>query len=220
MKDWWCIRKPTIALSIRKCTPPGPKKDFDWRLATPERAYDAGFRRLGIGALFGLADWRYEALALAAHCQFLLNRCWKSSLTVSFPRLRPCAGDFQPRHIVSDRSLVQLISAFRLFLPDLGIVLSTREPSRLRDGLWRLGVTHASAGSHTEPGGYTGAGRQNLHHTVRGRQLALAGDESSIAGATGQFDIADHRTPAEVASQLAAIGIEPVWKDWDFALGT
>jgi 2-iminoacetate synthase len=204
----------------------GPKKDFDWRLATPERAYDAGFRRLGIGALFGLADWQSEAFSLAAHSHFLLNRCWKSSLTVSFPRLRPCAGDFQPRHILSDRKLVQLVAAFRMFLPDLGIVLSTREPSQLRDGLMPLGITHASAGSHTEPGGYSGAGRQNLHQTVRGRQLALShendpapADPGHPSGATGQFDIADHRAPGEVARFLQTIGYEPVWKDWDFALG-
>ena len=84
----------------------GPKKNFDWRLETPERAYAAGFRRLGIGALYGLADWRYEALCLAAHAQYLLRVCWKSSLTISFPRLRPCAGEFQPLTHITDRELV------------------------------------------------------------------------------------------------------------------
>src|SRR5262249_13484013 len=70
----------------------GPKRDFDWRLACPERAYAAGFRRIGIGALFGLASWRPEAMALAAHLEFLLKHCWQADLTVSLPRLRPAAG--------------------------------------------------------------------------------------------------------------------------------
>ena len=141
----------------------GPKKDFDWRLATPERAYAAGFRRLGIGALFGLSDWRTEAIALAAHAEWLLKHCWKAQLTLSLPRLRPCAGSFDPIDPISDRDLTQLICALRLFLPDVGIVLSTREPATLRNGLIPLGVTLMSAGSHTEPGGYTGAGSDKLH---------------------------------------------------------
>ena len=73
----------------------GPKRNFDWRLETPERAYAAGFRRLGIGALFGLSDWRREALAVAAHAEYLLRNCWKAQLTISLPRLRPCAGEFR-----------------------------------------------------------------------------------------------------------------------------
>ena len=125
----------------------GPKRNFDWRLETPERAYHAGFRRLGIGALYGLADWRSEALAVAAHATYLLKHCWKAQVTLSLPRLRPCAGEFQPLTTLADRELVQLVAAFRLFLPDVGIVLSTREPAKLRDGLFPLGITHASAGS-------------------------------------------------------------------------
>ena len=192
----------------------GPKKDFDWRLATPERAYAAGFRRLGIGALLGLGDWRWEALSLAAHAQWLLRHCWKAQLTISLPRLRPCAGEFEPLVNVTDAELVQLTAAFRLLLPDVGIVLSTREPARLRDGLFSLGITHASAGSHTEPGGYTGAGRDKLHHTERGR----IGETIAADGATGQFDIADERPPTQVAAAINALGYEPVWKDWDAAL--
>ena len=194
----------------------GPKKNFDWRLATPERAYAAGFRRLGIGALLGLGDWRWEALCVAAHAQWLLKHCWKAQLTVSLPRLRPCAGEFEPLVHVSDAELVQLTCALRLLLPDVGIVLSTREPARLRDGLFPLGITHASTGSHTEPGGYTGAGRENLHHTERGRIVELT--EGASEWATGQFDIADERTPADVATAITGMGYEPVWKDWDSAL--
>ncbi|HET7626164.1 MAG TPA: 2-iminoacetate synthase ThiH [Verrucomicrobiae bacterium] len=203
----------------------GPKRNFDWRLETPERAYDAGFRRIGIAALFGLADWRYEALCVAAHVDYLLRNCWKAQLTISLPRLRPCAGEFQPLTHLGDRELAQLICAFRLMFPDVGLVLSTRESPKLRDGLIPLGITMISAGSHTEPGGYTGAGREKIHHTERGRIVELASGSSEWAtaenratNATGQFNIADERSPKEVADSIRKLGYEPVWKDWDGAL--
>lgn len=203
----------------------GPKRNFDWRLETPERAYTAGFRRLGIGALFGLSDWRMEALSVAAHAAYLLRTCWKAQLTISLPRLRPCAGEFQPLTTMTDRELVQLVCAFRLFLPDVGLVLSTREPAKLRDGLIPLGITMISAGSHTEPGGYTGAGKDKIHRTERGRIVELAAGSSEWAAepnratnATGQFDIADERSPQEISALLQRLGYEPVWKDWDAAL--
>jgi 2-iminoacetate synthase len=201
----------------------GPKKNFDWRLETAGRAYAAGFRRLGIGALFGLADWRYEALCVAAHADFLLRHCWKAQVTISLPRLRPCAGEFQPLTHMADRELVQLVCAFRLMFPDAGLVLSTREPARLRDGLISLGITLMSAGSHTEPGGYTGAGREKIHHTVRGKIVEVGSSEwattnGHATNATGQFEIADDRSPGEVAELIRKLGYEPVWKDWDAAL--
>jgi 2-iminoacetate synthase len=199
----------------------GPKRNFDWRLETPERAYAAGFRRIGIGALFGLADWRAEALAVAAHADYLQRHCWKAFFTISLPRLRPCAGEFQPLTRMTDRDLVQLVCAFRLLFPDVGLVLSTREPAPLRDGLIPLGITLMSAGSHTEPGGYTGAGREHLHHTVRGRIIERGASEwapSAANAATRQFDIADERSAGEVAELIRRLGYEPVWKDWDAAL--
>src|SRR5271168_4789525 len=108
---------------------------------------------------------------------------------------------------MTDRELVQLVCAFRLMFPDAGLVLSTRESARLRDGLIPLGITMISAGSHTEPGGYTGAGREKLHHTQRGRIVELAAGASEwAAGATGQFDIADQRSPGEVAEVLRRLG--------------
>jgi 2-iminoacetate synthase len=205
----------------------GPKKNFDWRLETPERAYAAGFRRLGLGALFGLADWRFEALSVAAHADYLLRHCWKSQITISLPRLRPCAGEFQPLTHMTDRELVQLVCAFRLMFPDVGLVLSTREPAPLRDGLVPLGITLMSAGSHTEPGGYTGAGKEKIHHTERGRIVELASgasewaaQENRATNATGQFEISDDRSPGEVAELIRRLGYEPVWKDWDAALTT
>jgi 2-iminoacetate synthase len=201
----------------------GPKRDFDWRLETAERAYAAGFRRLGIGALYGLGDWRREALSLAAHADYLLRHCWKAQLTISLPRLRPCAGEFAPLTHMGERELTQLICALRLVFPDVGLVLSTREPARLRDGLIPIGITMISAGSHTEPGGYTGAGREKMHRTERGRIIDLAPGASEWAGAegttnaTGQFEIADDRPPREVEALLRRLGYEPVWKDWDAA---
>jgi 2-iminoacetate synthase len=198
----------------------GPKRNFAWRMETPERAYAAGFRRIGIGALYGLSDWRYEALSVAAHAAYLLRHCWKSAITISLPRLRPCAGEFQPLTTLTDREMVQLVCAFRLMFPDIGLVLSTRELPRLRDGLIPLGITLISAGSHTEPGGYTGAGKENLHQTERGRRLELGDPGATPPGihATEQFRIADERTPGEVAERIRSLGYEPVWKDWDAAL--
>jgi 2-iminoacetate synthase len=199
----------------------GPKKDFDWRLECPERGYAAGFRRIGIGALLGLWHWREEALALAAHAAYLLRACWRAHLTISLPRLRPAAGEFAPRHPMSDREMVQLVCALRLMFPRVGLVLSTRESPRLRDGLMPLGITLMSAGSHTEPGGYTGAGSDKLHVTKKGMKivpLPVIASEGEHARATEQFAIADDRSAGEVAARLREIGYEPVWKDWDPAL--
>jgi 2-iminoacetate synthase len=194
----------------------GPKRDFASRLGTPERAYDAGFRRLGIAPLYGLTDWRREAIAAAAHAQYLMRHCWKSALTISFPRLRPCAGEFEPLVHLTEREMVQLVCAFRLLLPDVGLVLSTRESPALRDGLLPLGITMMSAGSHTEPGGYTGAGQEHVHVTERGKIKPLA--PSADQHATGQFQIADARSSETVAGIIRRLGYEPVWKDWDAAL--
>jgi 2-iminoacetate synthase len=201
----------------------GPKRNFDWRMETPERAYAAGFRRIGIGALYGLGDWRLEAISVAAHAAYLLRNCWKAQLTISLPRLRPCAGEFQPLTHLSDRELVQLVCAFRLMFPDVGLVLSTRESAKLRNGMIPLGITLISAGSHTEPGGYTGAGQEALHHTEHGRIVELGASEWATPDhrpihATSQFQIADERSSREVADLIRQLGYEPVWKDWDMAL--
>jgi 2-iminoacetate synthase len=170
----------------------GRKRHYRWRLLGPERAARAGMRRIGIGALFGLHDdWRYEAIAVAAHARFLMKRYWRSQVTVSVPRMRPSAAGFRPRTLLGDRDLVQLIGALRLTLPDVGIVLSAREDAGFRDGLFQAGVTHTSAGSHTDPGGY--------EHP----------DE-----ATEQFEVADTRSPKEVADVLRGLGYDPVWEDW------
>jgi len=173
----------------------GKKRNFDWRLAAPDRGAQAGMRRLGVGALLGLhPDWRTEALAVAAHARALMARWWRCEVSVSLPRLRPAAGGYEPADPVGDAELVQLVCALRLLLPDVALVLSTREAPQLRDALLRLGVTHVSAGSHTEPGGY-----------------------ATPSGAEPQFEVSDTRSPAEVAAALRAAGYDPVWKDWERA---
>jgi 2-iminoacetate synthase len=148
-------------------------------------------RRLGLGALLGLhPDWRLDALAVATHAQTLMHRWWRCEVSASLPRLRPAAGGYQPAEPVGDRDLVQLLCALRLFLPDLGLSMSTREAPEVRDALLRLGVTQMSAGSHTEPGGYAEA-----------------------SDAEPQFKVSDTRSPEEVAATLRAAGYDPVWID-------
>jgi len=170
----------------------GKKRNYAWRLAAPDRAAEAGMRRLGIGALLGLtSDWRTEAIALTAHARALMRRWWRTEVTVALPRLRPAAGDYQPADPITDAAFAQLLCALRIALPDAGINLSTREPAHLRDALVPLGVTTMSAGSHTEPGGY-----------------------AADSGAEPQFEIADTRSPAEMGKALRAAGYDPVWKDW------
>lgn len=170
----------------------GKKRDFKWRLGTPERGGEAGFRRIGLGALLGLCDWRTEGFFLGLHTRYLLRTFWQSQIAISFPRLCPAAGAYEPPFPVSDANFVQLLTALRVFLPDAGLVLSTRELPTFRDHLIPLGVTTMSAGSRTDPGGYTHAGE-----------------------AEAQFEIADERPPHIVAEVIRSKGYEPVWKDWD-----
>ncbi len=188
--------------------PHGPKKHFDWRLDSVERGYEAGFRRLGIGALFGLSGWRQEALALASHAQHLARYCCNAQLSISFPRMRPAAGGFQPqtRHLIGDRQLVQTVAALRLFLPHAAFVLSTRETPSFRDGIFPLGFTNMSAGSSTEPGAYS--------------DFAADSWKPRREQPGEQFHIADERSPAEIAGMLRSHGYEPVWKDFDASLLT
>lgn len=170
----------------------GPKTDMLNRLAAPARVAAAGMREVGIGALLGLSDWRLEGLALGLHLAWLRRRFWRTGLTVSFPRLRPAAGGFAPLVEVGERELAQLLFALRIFDPDVGLVLSTREEARFRDGMLGLGPTRYSAGSCTAPGGYGDPGREGE-----------------------QFEIGDQRTVDEVCKAIRTGGHDPVLKDWD-----
>jgi 2-iminoacetate synthase len=173
----------------------GRKKNFDWRLETPERAARAGMKQIGIGSLLGLSDWRSDSLATYLHAQWLQKHCWRCRISVSVPRLQTALQAIDAPSAVKDAELVQLVCALRICLCDLGLVLSTRERPAFRDGLVRLGITQISAGSHTEPGGYEDPNEQ-----------------------AEQFEVADQRTPAEVARRLAELGLQPVWKDWEATL--
>lgn len=172
--------------------PKGFKRNFDYRLETPERLGQAGMKKIGLGVLYGLEDWRTDSFMLAAHLQFMERRYWRSRYSISFPRIRPHEGDFQPVSVVDDRDLVQLICAFRLLSSELELSLSTREEARFRDHVHKLGITSMSAGSKTNPGGYV-VDPQTLE----------------------QFEISDERSPAQVAAHLQSAGYEAVWKDWD-----
>jgi 2-iminoacetate synthase len=118
---------------------------------------------------------------------------------------------------VADRDFLQLICALRVVFPQIGLTLSTREQPALREALMPLGFTMMSAGSHTEPGGYTNQGADDLHQTVKGRRVDLD-QRNADDRATGQFDISDERSPEEIARLLRAHGLEPVWKDWDASI--
>ena len=194
--------------TYKEIHPAGPKKNYAWRMDTAQRAYAAGFRRIGLGALYGLYDWRYEALSVAAHALFLLQHCWKAQLSISVLRLRPATGSFTPtqNYLMSDKDITQLVCAFRMLLPHANIVLSTRESPQLRNGLVRLGITTMSAGSSTEPGAYSHYDESNWSPN-----LEQPGE---------QFHIADERTPNEIATMISNQGYEPVWKDFDQSLVT
>ena len=178
--------------TYKQMHPSGPKSDFNSRIEAISAAGKAGMRFLGIGALLGLYDWRFEAVSLINHARELQKKFWQSHITISFPRIRDCASGFNMPYPVSDRELVQMIVVLRLALPDAGLVISTRENPRLRDHLLKLGITHMSAGSVTSPGGYT-----------RDKK------------AQEQFHIEDNRSPSIVAEMIVNAGYQPVWKNWE-----
>lgn len=177
--------------------PSGPKSNFKWRLATPERAAQAGMRVVGLGALFGLNDWRFETLACAMHAKYLYKNYYRTRVGISLPRMRPAESHFvaQNEFVPNDRDLVKIICALRMYLEHLTITVSTREPRYLRDGLVGLGVTQMSAASSTKPGGYA---------------------EKDSSGE--QFNINDDRSVEEFSEMIRSKGYEPVWKDFSQSL--
>ena len=174
----------------------GSKADFDYRLDTADRLGKAGIDKVGIGALIGLEDWRTDAAMVAAHLDYLEKTYWRTRYSISFPRLRPCEGEMHPVSVISDRQLVQLICAYRLFKPEAELSLSTRESAQFRDNVLPLGITTMSAFSSTQPGGYVN-------------------DEFLEHNDLEQFAIDDSRRPEQVAQAIKDKGLEAVWKDWD-----
>lgn len=175
--------------------PKGKKSNFDYRMDTPDRLGKAGVHKIGIGALFGLEDWRVDSFYTALHLKYLQKTYWKTKYSISFPRLRPHEGDVQPKVEMTDADLVQLICAYRLLDEDVELSMSTRESAKFRNNIIKLGITSISAESKTNPGGYTVA-PESLE----------------------QFEISDERSTEEIKKMIQSQGYEVVWKDWDETL--
>lgn len=176
----------------KKHHPKGKKSNFAYRLETPDRLGRAGIHKMGLGVLIGLEDWRTDSFYTAMHLNYLEKTYWQSKYSISFPRLRPFSGGLEPKVAMSDRELVQLICAYRLFNEEVELSISTRESEIFRDHIVKLGITTMSAASKTNPGGY-------------------AVEPQSLE----QFEISDERSAREIADMISSQGYEPVWKDWD-----
>jgi len=176
----------------KKHHPKGKKSNFDYRLETPDRLGRAGVHKIGLGALFGLEDWRADSFFTALHLRYLQKTYWKTKYSISFPRLRPFSGGLEPKVEMTDADLVQLICAFRLLDEDVELSMSTRESESFRNHIVQLGITSISAESKTNPGGY-------------------AVEPQSLE----QFEISDERSTEEIAQMLKSQGLEVIWKDWE-----
>jgi len=171
--------------------PKGKKSNFNYRLGTPDRLGQAEIHKIGLGCLIGLEDWRTDSWFTALHLNYLENKYWKTKYSISFPRLRPAEGFENPYLNMTDKQLVQLICAYRIFDPDVELSISTRESGVFRDNIISLGITSISAGSKTNPGAYA-----NSNNSLK------------------QFEISDNRSPKEFAKVIKEKGYEVVWKDW------
>ncbi|WP_010177845.1 2-iminoacetate synthase ThiH [Aquimarina agarilytica] len=176
----------------KKHHPKGKKSNFYYRLETPDRLGKAGVHKIGLGALFGLEDWRTDSFFTALHLKYLQRIYWKTKYSISFPRLRPHSGGLEPKVEMTDPDLVQAICAFRLLDEDVELSMSTRESEVFRNNVVKLGITSISAESKTNPGGYV----------VEPQSLE-------------QFEISDERPTEEIADMLKNQGFEVVWKDWE-----
>jgi len=179
----------------RKHHPKGKKSNFLYRLETPDRLGQAGIHKMGLGVLIGLEDWRTDSFFTALHLSYLEKQYWQSKFSISFPRLRPFSGGLEPKVVMNDKELVQLICAYRLFNSEVELSISTRETMAFRNQVIKLGITAISAGSKTNPGGYQ----------VEPQSLE-------------QFEISDERSAQEIAAMIRKQGYEPIWKDWDMSL--
>lgn len=170
----------------------GEKRDYQRRLDAPARALEAGFRAVGLGALLGLSDPLFDILCLYRHVEYLRKRFWRAGFSVSFPRICHQTGEWTAEFPVDERMLAQYIFAFRLCLPEIPLVLSTRESPAFRDGIAGIGINRMSIASKTTVGGY--------------QQEAETG---------GQFDVQDSRPIEPFRAMLQAKGLEPVFKNWE-----
>ncbi len=174
--------------------PSGPKRDYLNRLYVMDRAMEGGIEDVGIGALFGLGDWRFEVLAMFEHARHLEETFGCGPHTVSVPRLQPAPGSAIANHVpspLSDEDFMLLVAVVRIAMPYTGIILSTRENEEMRNALFRYGVSQISAGSRTNPGAYA--------HEAEKKE----GESGS------QFALGDHRNLDEVLSSLIDSGHIP-----------
>ncbi len=190
-----CFQETYNRRNYKKYHPRGMKSIYEWRLDGYDRMGRAGIHKIGLGVLLGLEDWRTDVVMMARHLRYLQKHYWQTRYSVNFPRLCPSESGFQPNCVVTDRDLAQLTFAFRLFDHDIDISYSTRENPEFRDRMMHLGVTSMSAGSRTEPGGY-----------------------SHAKEALEQFEVTDERSPRMVVNAIRRNGYDPVWKDWDRVL--
>lgn len=186
-----------------KYHPKGKKRDYDYRLDTPNRIARADIHRIGLGALLGLSPFVDEVLALGMHLRELRKKFWRVKFSVSLPRLRPAAGLEEVKYPVNERQLLQGLLALRIFEPQVEIIISTRESALFRDTLLPFGVTTLSAGSQTDPGGYS------VNNSSQKND-----DEEKVLE---QFAIADERPVMEVVAAIRKVGLDPVFKDWENA---
>jgi 2-iminoacetate synthase len=180
----------------------GKKTDYQWRLSALDRAMEAGIDDVGTGVLFGLFDWKYEVLALLQHVRHLERKFGVGPHTISVPRLEPAVGSpfaTQSPHQVSDRDFLKIVAILRCAVPYTGIIMSTRETPEVRRQTFALGVSQISAGSRTNPGGYTGTG-----------------DTQSC---DGQFSLGDHRPLDAVIRDVAQMGYIPSFCTACYRLG-
>ena len=180
----------------------GPKKDFIDRLETPARALEGGIKSVGLGVLLGLSDPVEDALSLYRHIRYLGRTYWRAGMSLSFPRMRPQTGGYEPPFPVDDHLLARMIFAFRIALPDTELVLSTRESATFRDGMASLGITRMSIESRTTVGGYYD-NEETADKTTK---------ENSDQG---QFEICDDRTAKEFCAALRSQNIVPIFKNWE-----
>lgn len=184
--------------------PPGTNKsDYLWRLDALDRAYESGCDDVGIGALFGLYDWRFEVLGLVSHARHLMAKFDCGPHTISFPRLRPASGvQLDDRWLVSDDDFKRLVAILRLSVPYTGMILTAREPPNVRQELLGFGVSQIDAGSRIELGGYT-----------------EAGDAQQQVCEREQFELGDVRSLDEMVAQLLADGYIPSFCTACYRLG-
>src|SRR3970040_1674421 len=177
--------------------PSGRKKDYDYRLSVMDRAMEAGFEDVGIGALLGLYDYKYDVLAAIAHSQHMYKKFGSHAHTISVPRLRPAYGSplKEAPYTVSDMEFKKIVAIYRLSVPCAGVVVSTREGAGLRDEVVHIGASQISAGSKTEPGGYADEVRSKKSE-VRSRVVE-------------QFSTNDHRSMEEMIASILRRGLLP-----------